>query len=73
MSAKPQSKKFGKSTREVPASTEKAQKWYNADDEPELKKVSVQARPGIAMQLLLLYIYGDGLERIGTEWAWWKA
>jgi large subunit ribosomal protein L6e len=45
MSAKPQSKKFGKSTREVPASTERAQKWYNADDEPELKKVRKAVRP----------------------------
>ncbi|KAK4088085.1 hypothetical protein PCL_08549 [Purpureocillium lilacinum] len=38
MSAKPTTKKFGKSTREVPASADKAKKWYNADDETEAKK-----------------------------------
>lgn len=40
MSAKPTTKKFGKSTREVPASTEKAKKWYNAEDDSEPKTVS---------------------------------
>lgn len=40
MSAQPTTKTFGKSTREVPASSEKAKKWYPADDEPEAKKVS---------------------------------
>jgi large subunit ribosomal protein L6e len=37
MSAKPQTKTFGKSSREVPASADKAKKWYNADDEPQAK------------------------------------
>lgn len=41
MSAKPTSKTFGKSTREVPASAEKAKKWYPADDDAESKKVSL--------------------------------
>lgn len=41
MSAKPTTKKFGKSTREVPASSEKAKKWYPADDDSESKKVSL--------------------------------
>lgn len=40
MSTKPTSKKFGKSTREVPAAADKAKKWYNADDESEPKQVS---------------------------------
>ena len=40
MSAQTQKKTFGKSTREVPASTEKASKWYPTEDEPEPKKVS---------------------------------
>ena len=40
MSSKPQSKTFGKSTREVPASADKAKKWYNAEDEPQAKDVS---------------------------------
>ncbi|KAJ2973507.1 hypothetical protein NQ176_g6569 [Zarea fungicola] len=39
MSTKPTSKKFGKSTREVPAAADKAKKWYNADDESEPKQV----------------------------------
>ncbi|KAJ4163801.1 hypothetical protein LMH87_005506 [Akanthomyces muscarius] len=39
MSTKPTSKKFGKSTREVPAAADKAQKWYNADDESAPKQV----------------------------------
>ena len=39
MSAAPTSKKFGKSTREVPHHSEKAQKWYPADDEAAPKKV----------------------------------
>ncbi|KID77165.1 60S ribosomal protein eL6 [Metarhizium brunneum] len=39
MSAKPTTKKFGKSTREVPAPSAKAQKWYPADDENEAKQV----------------------------------
>ena len=40
MSAQIQKKTFGKSTREVPASTEKAQKWYPAEDDAQPKKVS---------------------------------
>lgn len=40
MSTKPTSKKFGKSTREVPAPSERAQKWYPADDESKPKQVS---------------------------------
>jgi len=39
MSAEPTTKQFGKSTREVPASADKAKKWYPADDESEPKKV----------------------------------
>jgi large subunit ribosomal protein L6e len=45
MSAKPQTKTFGKSSRQVPAAADKAQKWYNADDEPETKKVRKAVRP----------------------------
>lgn len=40
MSAKPTTKQFGKSTREVPASADQAKKWYPADDESAPKKVS---------------------------------
>jgi len=41
MSAKAdsQTKKFGSGSREIPAASQKAQKWYPADDEPEAKKV----------------------------------
>lgn len=41
MSEKPTTKTFGKSSREVPASSEKAKKWYNAEDDAENKKVSL--------------------------------
>ncbi|TQS33802.1 hypothetical protein Golomagni_05841 [Golovinomyces magnicellulatus] len=44
MSTKPTTKKFGKSTREVPAAADKAQKWYNADDETDPKKVRKSVR-----------------------------
>jgi hypothetical protein len=44
MSAKPTSKTFGKSTREVPASSEKAKKWYPADDDAENEKVRKAVR-----------------------------
>ncbi|KAH7375972.1 60S ribosomal protein L6-2 [Plectosphaerella cucumerina] len=37
--AESQTKKFGSGTREVPAASQKAQKWYPADDEPQAKKV----------------------------------
>lgn len=40
MSAKPTTKQFGKSSRDVPASSEKAQKWYPAEDDSAPKKVS---------------------------------
>ncbi|PHH79208.1 hypothetical protein CDD80_5375 [Ophiocordyceps camponoti-rufipedis] len=45
MSAKPTTKKFGKSTRTVPAAADKAKKWYNADDERKPKKVRKAIRP----------------------------
>ncbi|KAJ2994770.1 hypothetical protein NUW58_g1462 [Xylaria curta] len=38
-------KKFGKSTREVPHPSQKAQKWYPATDEPKPKKVRKTLRP----------------------------
>lgn len=41
MSAKPTTKKFGKSTREVPAPSERASKWYPAEDDSAPKKVSL--------------------------------
>jgi hypothetical protein len=36
-----QKKAFGKSTREVPHHTQKAQKWYPAEDEYKPKQVSL--------------------------------
>ncbi|OAA73521.1 60S ribosomal protein L6 [Cordyceps fumosorosea ARSEF 2679] len=45
MSTKPTTKKFGKSTREVPAAADKAKKWYNADDESDPKQVRKAIRP----------------------------
>jgi len=44
MSTKPVSKKFGKSTREVPAAADKAKKWYNPDDDAEPKQVRKAVR-----------------------------
>lgn len=41
MSTNPTTKQFGKATRAVPAAKDKAQKWYNADDESDPKKVSL--------------------------------
>ncbi|KAI8947682.1 translation protein SH3-like domain-containing protein [Xylaria longipes] len=38
-------KTFGKSTREVPHHSQKAQKWYPATDEPKPKKVRKTLRP----------------------------
>ena len=41
MSAAGQTKKFGKGERTIPQPSQKAQKWYPVEDEPQLKKVSV--------------------------------
>ncbi|KAK7952476.1 60S ribosomal protein eL6 [Apiospora aurea] len=40
----PTSKQFGKSTREVPHHSQKAQKWYPADDEAQPKSVRKAVR-----------------------------
>jgi large subunit ribosomal protein L6e len=40
MAVENQKKTFGKSTREVPAAGQKAQKWYPAEDDAQPKKVS---------------------------------
>lgn len=37
---KPQTKKFGKGERTVPHHSQKAKKWYPAEDEKQAKKVS---------------------------------
>lgn len=37
--AQSQKKTFGKSTREVPHHSQKAKKWYPAEDEAQAKKV----------------------------------
>lgn len=58
MSAQPTSKKFGKSTREVPASADKAKKWYPADDNSESKKVSLSD----ALPSTLIHVVG------GADW-----
>ncbi|KAK0392610.1 hypothetical protein NLU13_2105 [Sarocladium strictum] len=44
MSAKPQTKKFGKGSRDVPAPAERAQKWYPADDDSQPKTVRKAVR-----------------------------
>jgi large subunit ribosomal protein L6e len=40
-----QTKKFGKSERTIPHHSQKAQKWYPVDDEPQPKKVRKSIRP----------------------------
>ncbi|RDL41917.1 putative ribosomal protein L6.e.B, cytosolic [Venustampulla echinocandica] len=40
----PQKKTFGKSTREVPHASQKAQKWYPTDDDAQSKKVRKSIR-----------------------------
>ncbi|GAB0132197.1 hypothetical protein EsDP_00000640 [Epichloe bromicola] len=52
MSAKPTTKKFGKSSREVPANSEKAQKWYSAQDDSAPKKVRKAIRSWTPRQSL---------------------
>ncbi|KAL2757530.1 hypothetical protein ACRALDRAFT_2039940 [Sodiomyces alcalophilus JCM 7366] len=54
MSAKAESttKKFGSGTREVPANSEKAQKWYPADADAQPKKVRKAIRPWTPRQTL---------------------
>ncbi|KAL2122483.1 hypothetical protein VTJ04DRAFT_2938 [Mycothermus thermophilus] len=43
--AAPTTKTFGKSTRTVPHPSEKAQKWYPTEDEPQPRKVRKAIRP----------------------------
>ncbi|KAI9827531.1 MAG: hypothetical protein M1832_004881 [Thelocarpon impressellum] len=43
---RPTKKKFGKSEREIPHHTQKAKKWYPAEDEAIHKKVRKSIRPG---------------------------
>ncbi|KAI1779982.1 ribosomal protein L6e-domain-containing protein [Hypoxylon cercidicola] len=45
-------KKFGKSTREVPHPSQKAQKWYPADDDAKPKTVRKALRPWAPRQSL---------------------
>jgi hypothetical protein len=66
MSAKPTSKTFGKSTREVPASSEKAKKWYPADDDAENKKVSLLVMIAMHLQAVAL-CFGVRGQDSGTE------
>jgi hypothetical protein len=42
-----QKKTFGKSTREVPHHSQKASKWYPAEDEAQHKKVGVNILPRV--------------------------
>jgi len=49
----PTTKTFGKSTRSVPAPSEKAQKWYPAEDEAKLRKVRKTVRAWTPRQTLV--------------------
>ena len=63
MSAKAQTKTFGKSSREVPASADKAKKWYNADDEPQAKDVSAIA---VDASCFAICVMDDGAGSLGV-------
>jgi large subunit ribosomal protein L6e len=52
MSAKPQTKTFGKSSRDVPASADKAKKWYSAEDDAQAKDVRKAVRAWAPRQTL---------------------
>ena len=52
-SAAPTTKTFGKSTRSVPHPTEKAQKWYPAEDEAKPRKVRKTQRSWTPRQSLV--------------------
>ncbi|KAJ4394615.1 60S ribosomal protein L6 [Gnomoniopsis smithogilvyi] len=63
MSAKVETKKFGKSERSVPHHSEKAQKWYAAEDESKPRKVrksirSWQPRPTLQPGTILILLAG---------------
>lgn len=59
MSAKVESKKFGKGTRTVPHHSEKAQKWYPAEADAQPRKVRLRfARDGNVPVVEELGIYG---------------
>lgn len=59
MSAKVESKKFGKGTRSVPHHSEKAQKWYPAEADAQPRKVRLRfARDGDFLFVEELGTYG---------------
>lgn len=57
MSAKVETKKFGKGERSVPHHSEKAQKWYPAEDDAQPRKVCFDCTPGISR---LFYLVRSG-------------
>jgi large subunit ribosomal protein L6e len=66
-----QKKTFGKSTREVPHHTQKAKKWYPAEDEVQPKKVgsitSLSTRPPkFNSQLFKPMLFSEGANA-----SWW--
>ncbi|KAM7188846.1 Ribosomal protein L6e domain containing protein [Rhypophila sp. PSN 637] len=50
--AAPATKTFGKSTRTIPAASEKAQKWYPTEDEAKPRQVRKTIRPWVARSSL---------------------
>lgn len=75
MSAKVESKKFGKGTRSVPHHSEKAQKWYPAEDEAKPRKVCSGARfpaSTVPMGVGLQKRGGASSVGMGGYWRWIK-
>lgn len=59
MSAKVETKKFGKGERSVPHHSEKAQKWYPAEDDAQPRKVRFDCTPGTSR---LSYLVRSGMK-----------
>jgi large subunit ribosomal protein L6e len=67
-----QKKTFGKSTREVPHHTQKAKKWYPAEDEVQPKKVgsitsTSTESPRASIPVVTFTVLGPGRTRPGRS------
>lgn len=68
MSAKVENKKFGKGERAVPHHSDKAQKWYAAEDENKDRKVRFQSNVEMQRWWWLGMPGDDGTVGYGTGW-----
>lgn len=68
MSTKVETKKFGKSERSVPHHSEKAQKWYPAEDDAQARKV----RLTVCVNFPVVRLPMDEISGIGRlAWGVW--